>query len=41
MTDGGLEEVREYMRARLTEDRNLDPDELAVLAEDLAGHPGL
>ncbi|HVG67961.1 MAG TPA: cysteine dioxygenase family protein [Gaiellales bacterium] len=41
MTDGGLEEVREYMRARLTEDRNLGPDELAVLAEDLAGHPEL
>jgi hypothetical protein len=24
-----------------TEDRNLDPDELATLAEDLAGHPEL
>ena len=41
MTDGGLGEVREYMRARLTEDRNLDPDELATLAEALAGHPEL
>ena len=41
MTDGGLGEVREYMRARLTEDRNLDPDELAALAEALAGHPEL
>ena len=41
MTDGRLDEVREYMRARLTEDRNLDPDELAALAEDLAGHPEL
>ena len=41
MTDGGLDEVREFMRARLTEDRNLDPDELATLAEDLAGRPEL
>jgi hypothetical protein len=41
MSDGALDGVREFVRARLTEDRNLDPDELAALAEDLAQRPDL